>query len=477
VNGAGFLAAFLGARRIGLVPVLADWASPSAERDRVAAALGVAAHIACGEVFPTGSVSFRAEARCGVPAVPPEGAAFVKLTSGSSGTPSGVAISAEALAADDDQLAAAMSLRSSDRFVAAIPWSHSYGLSSLVMPALRRGSLLIVPSDSSPWGALESARALSATVFPTVPVYLQTLAGLAAPPEWPTTLRTVISAGAPLSPETASRFRETFGRDAHVFYGASESGGITYDRDGGAALRGTVGTPIDGVDVTLDDDGVVAVRSEALGLRRVPLQDERLVGGVFRSADLGAWTESGELQLLGRADALINVGGKKVHPAEVESVLRAMPGVRDAFVLGIPAAGDERAIVRAFVACDPASLSYAAVASWCRERLSGHKVPRSIVRLREIPRTDRGKVDRAALADLTRAPEHCGSRRSSGRRSRSTWPRSPRWPSHPAAGPGSPGRSSRITTSRSRAACGLEARFSARTCVARKRPRRPVRWF
>jgi len=73
-------------------------------------------------------------------------------------------------------------------------------------------------------------------------------------------------------------------------------------------------------------------------------------------------------------------------------------------VLGDPAEGDERTIVRAFVACDPASLSYSALASWCRERLAGHKVPRSIVRLAEIPRTARGKVDRAVLAAWKSAP-------------------------------------------------------------------------
>ena len=95
------------------------------------------------------------------------------------------------------------------------------------------------------------------------------------------------------------------------------------------------------------------------------------------------------------------MGAKKVHPAEVENVLCMMPGVREAFVLGVPAPGEERTIVRAFVACDPASISYAAVASWCRERLSGHKVPRSIVRLESIPKNARGKVDRAALAALT----------------------------------------------------------------------------
>ena len=405
VNGAGFLAALLGARRAGLVPVLADWAAPEPERARVALALGVAARITCVEVFPNSPEAFQVDRCGGTPAFAPQGAGYVKLTSGSSGAPSGVAIAAEALADDDDQLTAAMGLLPSDRFVAAIPWSHSYGLSSLVMPALRRGCLLVIPEGSSPWAPMEAARALSATVFPTVPVVLQTMASLAAPPAWPESLRTVISAGALLHAETAARFREVFNRDAHVFYGASECGGIAYDRDGGAALRGTVGTPIDGVGIVLDDDGAVTVRSAAAGVRLVPQADGRLQGGVFRSADLATWMPNGELALIGRADTLINVGAKKVHPAEIENVLRAMPGVREAYVMGVPAQGDDRTIVRAFVACDPSSISYADVASWCRERLSGHKVPRSIVRLESIPKNARGKIDRAALAAFTRAKE------------------------------------------------------------------------
>ena len=157
--------------------------------------------------------------------------------------------------------------------------------------------------------------------------------------------------------------------------------------------------------IVLDGDGAVSVRGASLGLRHVPERDDRLCDGVFSSADLAAWTKDGELRLLGRADALINVGGKKVHPSEVEAVLRTMPGVRDAFVLGVPAPGDGRTIVRAFVACDAASISYADIAAWCRGRLAGHKVPRSIVRLETIPRTARGKIDRPALAGLTLAPE------------------------------------------------------------------------
>jgi long-chain acyl-CoA synthetase len=269
-------------------------------------------------------------------------------------------------------------------------------LSSAVLPALRRGSLLVLSDDAGPWGPLAAARALGATVFPTVPVYLHAIASLADPPPWPETIRRVISAGATLRPETAARFREVYGPCAHVFYGASESGGICYDRTGDAALRGTVGTPLDGVRVDIEE-GAVRVRSEAVGLGYVPAAKASLRDGRFVTADLGAWTADGELELLGRADAMINAGGKKVQPAEVESVLRAMPGVRDVVVFGVPCGVGEREIVRAVIACDTGRIAYVEVTAWCRDRLAAHKVPRSIVFVEVIPRTPRGKIDRAAL--------------------------------------------------------------------------------
>ena len=290
VNGAGFLAALVGTRRAGLIPVLADASSPAAERARVAAALGAAFQIECDEPFPKGPDAIRVRAEDRVAGTAPEGAGYVKLTSRLLRSTRRVAIAPEALAADDDQLASSMGLRASDRFVAAIPWSHSYGLSSLVMPALRRGSLLVIPDDGGPWAALEAASSLAATVFPTVPVYLQTIASLAAPPAWPTSLRTVISAGAPLHAETAARFKETFGRDAHVFYGASRCGGIAYDREGGAALARNGGDAgrRRGPHPRRGRCGPRPILSGRPRPRAGSVP--RLGGGVFRSADLASWT-------------------------------------------------------------------------------------------------------------------------------------------------------------------------------------------
>jgi acyl-coenzyme A synthetase/AMP-(fatty) acid ligase len=374
-DGAPFLSGFLALRRAGHAAILADARMPDVEVDRVAGRLGARAVLSWD-----GDWSWRT---CDAAPVAYPGVAAVKLTSGSTGEPRGVAATAANLAADEAQIASTMGIVAADRILGAIPMSHSYGLSSVAIPVLTRGCPAVLPDpEAGPWAALEAAERWRATVFPTVPAFLQALVRLEAPPPPPRSVRLVLTAGAPLDPVTARRFRERFGLPVHVFYGSSETGGICYDRLGGAGERGTVGTPMDGVRVSLDPvAGTVVVASAAV------------VGGEYRTLDAAEVTEDGEWRLLGRAD-VINVRGRKVHPHEVEGVIAACDGVREVVVIGD---GD---VLRAVVACDPGAVDRATLIARCRERLSPHKVPRSVIFVESIPRTDRGKVDRAALGAL-----------------------------------------------------------------------------
>ena len=319
----------------------------------------------------------------------------IKLSSGSTGAPRGIAVSAAALVADDEQLTRAMGLGAGERMVAAVPLSHSYGFASLALPALLRGTLLAVPAERSPLAPLAVAAALEATFLPTVPAFLAALVRLAAAPPLPPSLRLIVSAGAPLAAETAVRLRERFGRSAHVFYGASECGGIAYDRAGDAAERGTVGEPIPGVEVTIDAAaGRLAIRSPALAEGYLPEPSPDLAGGRFLAGDLAEFV-GGEIALRGRADDLINVRGKKVNPREVEEVLRHLPGVEEVAVVGLPSAGGD--LLRAVLACPGQKPGYDEVAAFARQHLPEHKVPKSLLVLPALPRTARGKLDREAL--------------------------------------------------------------------------------
>lgn len=410
-NGPGFLAALLACRRRGRVPVLLDPAMPVSERARVAKVLGFTEVLRIRTGFPELSTDVAVERYVSQGPTPPplDGEALIKLTSGSSGEPRGVAVGSAALLADDQALRETMGIRSSDRLLAAIPFSHSYGLSSLVIPALVAGVQLILPEETTPLAPLHAADRFQATVFPTVPAWATALTRLGTPPALPHALRLVIVAGAPVSPENARAFRDRCGLPLHAFYGTSETGGIAYDPTGTAAAQGDVGEPVRGVQVALEPGPLTAqeadptarirVRSPAVAIGYTPIASARLAGGQFLSNDLGCWNGT-RLRLIGRADALINVRGLKVQPAEVEGVIRELGPVTDVVVEGLDGAHDGDRVVCAFVACPPGTLTTDEVVARCRGRLSDYKIPRRVVLVSEIPRTARGKVDRAALQRL-----------------------------------------------------------------------------
>ncbi|MEM8930997.1 MAG: class I adenylate-forming enzyme family protein [Acidobacteriota bacterium] len=409
-NGPGFPSALLALRRSSRAAILVDHRTPGAERAQIARELGAVAGLDLRQPWPVDgndiTIEPWADGPRSVAEIDPD-IAVIKLTSGSTGTPRGILTPSAALVADEAALTRSMELLDDERILAAIPMSHSYGLSSVVLPALVRRAVLVVPTGDNPFAPMVAARVHDVTFMPTVPAFLQVLVRMKSPPPAPRSLRRVISAGAPLASSTARRFRELYGQPVHVFYGASECGGITYDREGSAAERGTLGTPVDGVELTLETTGTVTVRSPAVARGMVPQTDAVLTDGIFRTRDLGTW-QDGELVLEGRLDDLINVKGKKVHPREVERVLTRHPSVDDALVLGVPTDGEE-IVVRAFVVLAGGAMRgedadegamVEVLHAWCRERLAGHKLPRRMTVVAAIPRTSRGKPDRRRLLAL-----------------------------------------------------------------------------
>jgi long-chain acyl-CoA synthetase len=419
-NGVAFLAGFLAVRRQACCALLLDGHAPEKEKLHIADRLGAAALLACPTAWPQDDADLTLTRLPGRPVLVSPEMAVVKLTSGSTGDPRGILTPSQALVADDKALTATMGLAADERILAAIPMSHSYGLSSIVLPALLRDAVLVVPKEGHLLAPMLALRACQATFLPTVPAYLAALVKMSTPPPAPDSLRRVISAGALLDSATAIRFREIYGQNVHVFYGSSESGGISYDRIGTAGARGTLGLPVEGVEVTLapfsgngaaaskngaaSGSGTVTVTSPAVAAAYLdetgPNFDEPSLGrGRFSTRDLAIFRE-GEIVLEGRLDDLINVKGKKVNPREVERVLAQLEGVDEVVTLGVSRPGQAGEMVRSFVACRPGRLSYEGVQAWCRGHLAKHKVPRSIVLLEKIPKTSRGKLDRSALLAL-----------------------------------------------------------------------------
>jgi long-chain acyl-CoA synthetase len=246
-----------------------------------------------------------------------------------------------------------MGLRDVDLNFGVVPFSHSYGLSNLITPLIVRGVPFVVSRDRLPRAVLDDLARTGATVFPGMPVFFQAFCEMDNVPALPR-LRLCISAGAPLTSTIARKFCEQFKQPIHSFYGSSECGGICYDRDGKEFEDGFVGSALKHVDLEVIDpttgSSQVRVRSAAVGDGYLPEADEQKLGsGVFVPDDLLTKHGSG-FKIVGRISDVINVAGKKLHPAEVETALLRFEGVREAIVFGLGSALRNEEIVACIVA-------------------------------------------------------------------------------------------------------------------------------
>ena len=323
-----------------------------------------------------------------------DGRRVVKLTSGSTGTPRPIPFTDAQMLADGRHICEGMDIRPDDVNFGLIPFGHSYGLGNLVMPLLAQGTAVVCGAAAFPHAMADVIARWRPTVFPAVPALLRALAVSDVAPAQLESLRTVISAGAPLAPEVAQAFQAKFARAVHSFYGSSETGGITYDQTGDAARTGrSVGKPLPGVRLTPARGGRFSVESESVFTVGNRLRTAA-GNGVHRPADIGAITSEGELVLLGRSGRFVKIAGRRLNLAEVEQALKQLPGVRDAHVIAHAERAD--ALAAAVSTDQPAE----AIRTGLRERLASWKIPKKIVTLPGFPLTARGKTDTAQLRAL-----------------------------------------------------------------------------
>ena len=380
-NGVEWFRVFIGLLKSEAVIAPLDPGEPRPAQQATAAAIG-AEWVWAGGALETVSPNRRRKR---------DGCRIIKLTSGSTGAPRALGFTDAQMIADGRQVCAGMDIRPDDVNFGLIPFGHSYGLGNLVLPLLTQGTAVVCGSVALPHAMAEAIAQWRPTVFPAVPALLRALAVSDIPPAQLESLRTIVSAGAPLAPEVATAFHARFGRKIHSFYGSTETGGITYDRSGEAALTGrSVGSPLPGVRLEFGRGqrfDVVSAAVFTLGNRR--RSEDGL--GVHRPADLGALTSEGELELTGRAGRFVKIAGRRLNLAEVERVVRQIPGVRDALVVAHSVRADA---LEAAVATEH---SADFVRGALRERIAAWKIPKRIVTLSAFPLTPRGKTDTRAL--------------------------------------------------------------------------------
>jgi long-chain acyl-CoA synthetase len=307
-----------------------------------------------------------------------------------------------------------MGITSEDRLFCAIPLFHTYGMGCAMFAAARTGATLVILEDPNPFllrrqRALELLEQERITIFPGVPFNFRLMAEAPASADL-SSLRLVFSAGTALPREFFDGFLEKFDVPVRQLYGCTEAGTLTANMDDDPVTSfESVGHPVDGVEVRIEDDdgepvptgsiGEVAVR--APGLTDGYADMEELNSQVFRegffiTGDLGTLDDEGRLTLTGRKKLLIEVGGYKVDPIEVEDVVGAHPRVGEAVVVGVPGnvAGEE--VVKAVVVPSD-ELEERELISFCQERLANFKVPQVVEFREEIPKSPLGKILRKYL--------------------------------------------------------------------------------
>ena len=292
--------------------------------------------------------------------------------------------------ADADNIVATMGLRPEWPNLGVISMAHSYGFSNLVLPLLLHGIPLILAPAPLPEIVRCAAEEQPTLTLAAVPAMWRAWHEAGAIPSG---VRLAISAGAPLSVELEAAVFKSQGLKIHNFYGASECGGIAYDATDTPRTDSTlVGTPMQNVELSLNEQGCLVVRSRAVGERYWPGESDSLRGGVFQSNDL-VELRDGSVYLCGRMGDQINVAGRKVLPETIERALLAHPQVRECLVFGAPSRDAERTEI--VVAVAVAGAEEKELKHFLLHALPAWQVPREWRFVESLSANARGNVSRA----------------------------------------------------------------------------------
>ncbi len=326
----------------------------------------------------------------GSPAALSQDTAVVIATSGSTGEPKGVELSAAALLHSARASLDRIDARAGDAWLSCLPPSHIAGLQVFIRSLLAGTAPVVRERLDATVAAAAGCQFVS-----LVPTQLRRLvAGPRARPAL-SGFRRILLGGAAVPPGLLESARSA-GGNVTTTYGMTETcGGCVYD-----------GVPLDGVSVEVGPGGRIRIAGPVLFSAyrgRPDLTGQAMDGRWFVTSDIGEFSAPGRLTVLGRADGMINTGGEKVAADEVTAALEALPGVREAAVVGQPDPEWGEMVTAIVVPADPgAPPVLAGLRAQLRGRLPDFALPRALVLMPALPLLPSGKADLLALRALVR---------------------------------------------------------------------------
>jgi long-chain acyl-CoA synthetase len=334
--------------------------------------------------------------------------AVILYTSGTTGKPKGAELTHANLARNAEISGTTMTeVRESDVVLGALPLFHSFGQTVSMNGSLRMGACLTLLPRFDPGEALATIQRDGVTHFQGVPTMYGALLHHPERERFDTsTLRSCITGGASMPVEVLRGFEQAFDAIVLEGYGLSETSPVSCSNHPEMERKpGSIGTPIEGVEMRVVDEndepvaqgevGEIVIRGHNIMKgywRRPEATEEAMRGGWFHSGDMAKTDEDGYFYIVDRKKDLIIRGGYNVYPREVEEVLYEHPKIREAAVVGVPHDQWGEEIGAAVVLHDGEELAPEEVSAYVKERIAAYKYPRLVWFVDELPKGPTGKI-------------------------------------------------------------------------------------
>ena len=348
----------------------------------------------------------------------PDAPAFILHTSGTTAEPNLVPFSHRNMMAVIERLSTWYELTPQDRCLNVAPVYYSHALTTTILPPLMTGGSVAFPSNPTNVDLVEWFGDLRPTWYSAGPtLHLSVLEKAEQMPDAKTmhSLRFMSSAGAPIAREVHERIQKALGVPVLEHYGSSETAQIASNRlTPGASRFGTCGVPWPGIVKLADDEGApvpagergeVFVRGPSVmaGYLNAPERNRSIfVDGWYRTGDIGSLDADGFLTLHGREKELINRGGEKIAPLEIDQALLSHPQVAQAAAFAVPHPRLGEDVAAAVVLHEGASVTPAELRDFISDSLASFKIPRRITVVDQLPKGITGKVQRKRLSEALR---------------------------------------------------------------------------
>jgi oxalate---CoA ligase len=383
--------------------------------DEARRAAGAKVPILTIDMDANGTVGF-AGSTARKPYVPPtrDDVALVLHTSGSTGRPKRVPLAHANLCISARNVAHSYHLGPDDVAMCVMPLFHVHGLVASTLGTLSTGGTLVIPGKFNPLSFWRVARDHGVTWYSAVPTIHQLLLARADPaagkPAGAERLRFIRSCSAALPPQVMHDLEQAFGAPVLEAYGMTEAAHQMASNPLPPAARkpGSVGRGTDvqisimgdaGKHLPAGEQGEVVIKGPNVtrGYENNPEANAKsFTDGWFRTGDRGFLDAEGYLTLVARIKELINRGGEKISPREIDEVLLTHPSVAEAVCFGVPHKTWGEEVAAAVVVKAP--ISETDLIAFCKERLAEFKRPKQIYITDTIPRTATGKIQRGVVA-------------------------------------------------------------------------------